>query len=62
MMRSTLPTRDVSGRLTDCYSERVETAAELSSRVNRRSLRGPGGAKSQELATINGEVGSWAQN
>lgn len=38
LMKFTLLTRDVSSYLTDRYSERAESAAELSSRVNQRSL------------------------
>ncbi len=34
LMKFTLLTRDVAHYLTDRYSERVETAAELSARVN----------------------------
>lgn len=34
LMKFTLLTRDVSPHLTDRYSERVESAAELSARVN----------------------------
>jgi arsenic resistance protein ArsH len=34
LVKFTLLTRDVSPYLTDRYSERVETAAELSARVN----------------------------
>jgi arsenic resistance protein ArsH len=38
LMKFTLLTRDVSGYLTDRYSERVESAEALSRRVNQRSL------------------------
>jgi arsenic resistance protein ArsH len=38
LVKFTLLTRDVSGYLTDRYSERVESAEELSRRVNQRSL------------------------
>lgn len=38
LMKFTLLTRDVSGYLTDRYSERAESAAELSKRVNQRSI------------------------
>ncbi|MEQ8263532.1 arsenical resistance protein ArsH [Pseudohaliea sp.] len=38
LVKFTLLTRDVSGYLTDRYSERVESADELSRRVNQRSL------------------------
>ncbi len=38
LMKFTLLTRDVSPYLTDRYSERLESAAELSKRVNQRSL------------------------
>jgi arsenic resistance protein ArsH len=34
LVKFTLLTRDVSAHLTDRYSERVETAEELSARVN----------------------------
>jgi arsenic resistance protein ArsH len=38
LFKFTLLTRDASAYLTDRYSERVESAAELSRRVNQRSL------------------------
>jgi arsenic resistance protein ArsH len=38
LMKFTLLTRDVSPYLVDRYSERKETAAELSKRVNLRSI------------------------
>ncbi len=38
LMKFTLLTRDVSGYLTDRYSERVESAEALSRRVNQRGL------------------------
>lgn len=38
LMKFTLLTRDVSGYLTHRYSERKESAAELSQRVNQRSI------------------------
>jgi len=38
LVKFTLLTRDVSGYLTDRYSERAETAAQLSKRVNQRSI------------------------
>ncbi len=38
LVKFTLLTRDVSAYLTDRYSERAETAADLSTRVNQRSL------------------------
>jgi len=38
LVKFTLLTRDVSGYLTDRYSERVESAEALSRRVNQRSL------------------------
>ncbi|HBO12025.1 MAG TPA: arsenical resistance protein ArsH [Halieaceae bacterium] len=38
LVKFTLLTRDVAGYLTDRYSERVESAEELSRRVNQRSL------------------------
>jgi len=37
LMKFTLLTRDISQHLTDRYSERVETAAELSARVNLKA-------------------------
>lgn len=40
LMKFTLLTRDVSSYLTDRYSERVETAAELEKRVNLVSAAG----------------------
>ena len=40
LMKFTLLTRDVSGYLTDRYSERVETAAELEKRVNLKAAAG----------------------
>lgn len=40
LMKFTLLTRDVSGYLTDRYSERVETAAELEKRVNLKAAVG----------------------
>lgn len=39
LMKFTLLTRSVSGYLVDRYSERKESAAELSKRVNQRSIR-----------------------
>ena len=38
LMKFTLLTRDVAPYLVDRYSERKETAEELSKRVNQRSL------------------------
>jgi arsenic resistance protein ArsH len=38
MMKFTLLTRDVAPYLVDRYSERKESAEELSKRVNQRSL------------------------
>lgn len=38
LVKFTLVTRDVSGYLTDRYSERVESAEQLSIRVNQRSI------------------------
>ncbi len=38
LVKFTLLTRDVASYLTDRYSERRETAAELSQRVNQRSI------------------------
>ncbi len=38
LVKFTLLTRDVSAHLTDRYSERKESAAELSKRVNQRAL------------------------
>ncbi|MEO1206289.1 MAG: arsenical resistance protein ArsH [Pseudomonadota bacterium] len=38
LVKFTLLTRDVSDYLVDRYSERVETAAELSARVNQRAI------------------------
>ena len=38
LMKFTLLTRDASSYLTDRYSERKENAAELSARVNLRSI------------------------
>ena len=38
LMKFTLLTRDVSPYLVDRYSERKETAAELSKRVNQASI------------------------
>jgi len=40
LVKFTLLTRDVSGYLTDRYSERVETAAELEKRVNLKAAVG----------------------
>ena len=38
LMKFTLLTRGCSDYLTDRYSERVETAEQLSARVNQRSI------------------------
>jgi len=38
LVKFTLLTRDLSDHLTDRYSERVESAAELSERVNQRAI------------------------
>jgi arsenic resistance protein ArsH len=38
LVKFTLLTRDVSPYLADRYSERKESAAELSKRVNQRAL------------------------
>ena len=38
LMKFTLLTRDCAGYLVDRYSERQESAAELSKRVNQRSI------------------------
>jgi arsenic resistance protein ArsH len=38
LMRFTVMTRDIRDTLTDRYSERVESAAELSKRVNQSSV------------------------
>jgi arsenic resistance protein ArsH len=38
LVKFTLLTRDVAPYLVDRYSERVESAAELSRRVNQRSI------------------------
>lgn len=38
LMRFTVLTRDIREELVDRYSERVETAAELSKRVNQKSI------------------------
>jgi len=38
LMKFTLLTRDVAPYLVDRYSERRESGAELSSRVNQRGL------------------------
>ena len=40
LVKFTLLTRDVSDYLTDRYSERVETAAELEKRVNLKAAAG----------------------
>ena len=38
LVKFTLLTRDISGYLTDRYSERVETAEEVHKRVNLRAI------------------------
>ena len=38
LMKFTLLTRDIRDELVDRYSERIETAAEVSARVNQRSI------------------------
>jgi arsenic resistance protein ArsH len=38
LVRFTWLTRDLNAHLTDRYSERVESAAEVSRRVNQKSL------------------------
>ncbi|SAI73933.1 NADPH-dependent FMN reductase [Bordetella ansorpii] len=38
LMKFTLLTRDISGYLVDRYSERKESAEQLSKRVNQRSI------------------------